>query len=398
MSDRLDIDNIIKQLKEGKLDISSQLDSFLGNSNLATLIRRLFLEKELNLNLSSIASTILDFEEITGRNVENAIGAVQIPLAIVGPLFIKGTYAYGKFYIPLATTRRDLIDETHKGCKALTLGGGVNVKVLIHEVLGTLLLIISRNDSVVKFIDKLNNTAELIKNEVNKLVGKEKLKKIKVYNIGNLILLKTIYDLKGSRRKSIEELDEKVCKIIKTRFNDVKCLTLSKGCYSNLAVDKNLKNGYVIAEAIVKKDVIKDVLGVSPEDIHNLVLLRNLIKGSTLKNIGLDVDFNDAIISVYTAIGLDVSSALKYYPRHLWTDLTREGSLRIGITLPVLDESVTYSIAPLPPQIEASNILGILTKDEDQIKIDIMKLTEILASIVLARALGQLSALAPLVR
>ena len=400
MGDKLDINNIIKRLKEGKLDISLQLDSFLGNSNLAALIRRLFLEKELNLSLSSIASTILDFEEITGKNVENAIGAVQIPLAVVGPLLIKGNYAYGKFYIPLATTQKDLIYETHRGCKVLTLSGGVNVKVFMYNFSGAILLIISKADLVAKFVDKLNNMIELIRNGANRLFGEEKLKKIEVYRIENLILLKTIYSHKDLKKETVEELDKEVCKIIKIYFGGIRCLIPSKERYFNSLIDLGdaFRNGYVVAEALIKKDIIEKVLGVSPKDIHNANTLRNLIKEAVVENTNLTIDFIDVIVSIYTAIGLDVALALRYYPRYLWANIMEDESLHIGVVLPVLSKSTISNVALLPPQMEAGSILNIMVESKDQININMPKFVEILASTVLARALGLLSTLAQLMR
>ena len=51
--------------------------------------RRQFLEKELGITLSSIASFTFTEDAAVGRNIENLIGATQIPLGIAGPIRVK---------------------------------------------------------------------------------------------------------------------------------------------------------------------------------------------------------------------------------------------------------------------------------------------------------------------
>ena len=45
-----------------------------------------------------------------GRNIENFIGTVNVPLGIAGPLRVNGLFAHGDFYVPLATTEAALPD------------------------------------------------------------------------------------------------------------------------------------------------------------------------------------------------------------------------------------------------------------------------------------------------
>ena len=63
------------------------------------------------------------------RNVENFIGATQIPVGIGGPIKINGQYAQGNYYVPFATTEGTLVDTYHYGMMMITRSGGANVIV-----------------------------------------------------------------------------------------------------------------------------------------------------------------------------------------------------------------------------------------------------------------------------
>ena len=172
MSDELN--EIIDRLARGEISLS-RLEQVLGNPNLAALARRLFLERKLGIHLSSIASTILDFSELYGRNIENPIGAVQVPVGVVGPLLVKGEYAKGEYYVPLATTEGALIASVSRGVKALTESGGVTVRVISNGMTRAPVL---RFDSVldaVRFVEWLDSNWEKLRETVGRPLGMEDL-------------------------------------------------------------------------------------------------------------------------------------------------------------------------------------------------------------------------------
>src|SRR4029453_16334226 len=65
--------------------------------------RRAWLEAKTGCRLTPVSAYPIPSEERRG-NIENPIGATQMPLGVAGPLLIHGTHAHGPFYVPLATT------------------------------------------------------------------------------------------------------------------------------------------------------------------------------------------------------------------------------------------------------------------------------------------------------
>ena len=89
----------------------------------AVEIRRKAIEKLTGTALDALGEYAIDAESSSKRNIENMIGAVQVPVGIAGPLGVKGEYANGEFYIPLATTEGALVASVNRGCKAITSAG-----------------------------------------------------------------------------------------------------------------------------------------------------------------------------------------------------------------------------------------------------------------------------------
>lgn len=66
------------------------------------------------------------------NNIENLIGAVRVPVGLAGPLRMRGMFASGDYYVPLATTEAALVASYSRGCQAITEAGGC-VSILLHE-------------------------------------------------------------------------------------------------------------------------------------------------------------------------------------------------------------------------------------------------------------------------
>jgi acyl-CoA synthetase (AMP-forming)/AMP-acid ligase II len=68
------------------------------------------------------------------RNIENFIGTVKIPVGAAGPLRLKGTFAQGDYYIPLATTEAALVASYNRGTRVVTAAGGCTAMMVAAGV------------------------------------------------------------------------------------------------------------------------------------------------------------------------------------------------------------------------------------------------------------------------
>src|SRR5215210_3958885 len=95
----------------------------------ATEARRKFVEERTGESLEHVSSYSFDPANLTG-NVEQFVGAAQVPIGLAGPLLVKGEHAKGEFYVPLATAEGTLVASYNRGMRLLHEAGGVTTTIM----------------------------------------------------------------------------------------------------------------------------------------------------------------------------------------------------------------------------------------------------------------------------
>jgi hydroxymethylglutaryl-CoA reductase (NADPH) len=83
--------------------------------------------------LTELDEMRLDAGRLRG-NIENAIGAVELPVGLAGPLLFDGDCARGVIFAPLATTEGALVASAARGATAITRSGGVRTWVVAQRM------------------------------------------------------------------------------------------------------------------------------------------------------------------------------------------------------------------------------------------------------------------------
>ncbi|MDD1645900.1 MAG: 3-hydroxy-3-methylglutaryl-CoA reductase, partial [Methanomicrobiales archaeon] len=87
------MDHYLDRLKNGTLKLHA-LEKELPVDE-AVRVRRAFIEREAGVPLPCIGDFTFDPSRAVQRNIENMIGATQIPVGVAGPLQLHGNHAQG---------------------------------------------------------------------------------------------------------------------------------------------------------------------------------------------------------------------------------------------------------------------------------------------------------------
>ncbi|MEO8277478.1 MAG: hydroxymethylglutaryl-CoA reductase [Thermoanaerobaculia bacterium] len=99
-----------------------------GYDDEAIAARRRWVEEKCSVALDHVGQHSMPGASLRG-NIENPIGAVQIPLGVAGPLVVHGEHANGTFYVPFATSEGALLASYERGMAVLAHAGGIEVRL-----------------------------------------------------------------------------------------------------------------------------------------------------------------------------------------------------------------------------------------------------------------------------
>lgn len=345
--------------------------------------------------ISNIKQTVITEEMVGYRNCENFIGSIQVPLGIAGPIkiFLQDLPAK-KYFLPLSTTEGALVASVNRGCKAITLSGGVKT---YGENVGATRGPLFRVRNIAegkKLVDFVNDNFSLIAQEAQ--VGEPFLKLLKEEHqiVGKNLWFRFYFDTAEAMGMNMVTIaSEKIARFIE-RETEVKCLALS----GNFCQDKKPSfAGYLFgrgkkvwAEAIVKKTVVAGVLKTSADKIVEIVRRKSHLGSIVCGSLGYNAHFANVVAALFLATGQDMAHVAEGAMGITEAEVEKNGNLYFSVYLPDLMVGTIGGGTVLPTQKEALGILDLEKKKPG----DSLKLAQIIAAGVLAGELSLSAALA----
>lgn len=352
--------------------------------------RRAFIEKELKVSLSSLSNFTFTEEEVFKKNIENLIGATQIPLGVAGPLTINNEQlTMNNVYIPLATTEGALVASVNRGCKAITLSGGVkvlveNVGVTRGPVFKTLGIKHSQDS-----ISWINKNFDLLKKVAQTTSSHLSLLKIDSSFAGKNLFLRFSYDTQDAMGMNMATIaTDRIVKIIE-KETTAKCISVAgnfdidkKPAWLNFILGRGKK---AWAEVTIKKRVVKDILKVAPGQIAEVVYRKNLLGSLMSGSLGFNAHYANIIAAIFAATGQDLAHVVEASLGVTTAEVIDGGDLYFSVYLPSLMVGTVGGGTHLPTQKEALRIL------DAQGEGNVLKLAQVILGAVLAGELSLIS-------
>lgn len=352
--------------------------------------RREFLEKELDISLYKIAETSFKENDIVGRNIENLIGTIQIPLGIAGPIRIKqSTSRIKDHYIPLATTEGALVASVSRGCKTINASGVVEVFVEdVGITRGPVFKTENLNQSMnlKKWIN--DHFVELAK--VTKQTSQHlNLTKIDCKFLGRNLFARFYFDSENAMGMNMATFaTQETVNLIEKRAK-VSCVAIA----GNFDIDKKPawlnfiagRGKSVWAEAVLPKTVLEEVLKVTPEKIAELVYRKCLLGSVMSGSIGFNAHFANIVAAIFAATGQDLAHVVEGSLGITTAEVLKNGDLYFSIYLPCLIVGTVGGGTHLPTQKETLAIMETSS---------VLEYTKVVGAAVLAGELSLLGSLA----
>jgi len=388
-------EEILNKVINGEIKIY-QIENFTKTPKEAVEIRREVIKKIKNVTLDYIGRYSLNPDNLFGKNIENMIGAVQVPMGVIGPLKVNGNYAKGEFYVPMATSEGALLASTNRGASVISSSGGAVTTIFRNGMTRAPVLRLNSSRDFYKINEFLQNNFDEIKKEAEKDSKFRKLEKIVPYLVGRNLFLRFVYDTGDSMgMNGVTIGTDAALKIIEEKIPEAKCVSLS----ANLCTDKkssaiNLIEGRgksITAEVVIPHKVIQTKLKTDTDTLIDVNYRKNLLGSAQAGSYGFNAHFANILAAIFLATGQDIAQVVEGSQGFTTVEGDKNG-VYFAVTLPSLEVATVGGGTKIETQKEALDILGISgggKNSGDNSK----ALSEICAATVLAGEISLIGAL-----
>ena len=360
-----DAADLAARVREGDLRLHELADH--ADPDVAAAARRQVVESEADASLGSVGD--YGFPAATADpNIENMIGAVQVPMGVAGPIAVDGGAAEGEAYLPLATTEGALLASVNRGCSVLNAAGGVSVRVLKSGMTRAPVFRVADVVEAEALVRWVRDNVDRLREAAAETTSHGELLDVTPYVVGNSVYLRCRYDTKDAMGMNMATIaTEAACDVIEAE-TEASLVALS----GNLCTDKkpaaiNAVEGRgrsVTADVTVPSAVVEDRLHTAPEAIAELNTRKNLVGSAKAGSLGFNAHVANVVAAMFLATGQDeaqvVEGANAITTAEVRSDGTgSDGDLYLSVSLSSLEVGTVGGGTKLPTQAEALDILGI---------------------------------------
>jgi hydroxymethylglutaryl-CoA reductase (NADPH) len=356
--------------------------------------RLAFVREQTGRDLACLGQVALSPETLTG-NIENLIGAVEVPIGLAGPLWFRGDKVSGRVYAPMATTEGALVASATRGAIALSRSGGVTTQVLCQQMTRVPLFVLSDLHSAVRFADFVRSRVPEIREHALRVSRHAQLISIEPALMGHMVNVRFVFDTADAAGQNMTtSCTWHACQWLLQQI-ELEALPLEgfliEGAMSG---DKKVtfesflsgRGTRVTAECVLDPSVLSHVLRVTADELlktHERALAGSVQSGM----VGYNINVANVVAAIFTATGQDIACVHESSLAQLHLEKAACG-VYASVLLPSLIVGTIGGGTHLPRQNECLQIIDCEGPGKSA------RLAEIIAGYCLATDLSTMSAVA----
>jgi len=297
------------------------------------------------------------------HNIENLIGAVRMPVGLAGPLRVRGLFAQGDFYVPLATTEATLVASYARGCSLITDVGGASVMLLNEGLSCSPGFGFNSLAELGRFVAWLLGQQEEIKSAAERTTRFGKLIDLQLCIEGNhvyLVLVFTTGDAAGQNMAAIAT-DAAVAWILSNTpvkpgvaYVEANFSGDKKASAQSL---QGVRGKKVAAEVVIPADLVQRRLHTSVDRMVDAVHF-GTVGGILSGTLGTQGHYANGLAAMFIATGQDAAAVAEAAMGNTRMEPTSDGALYVSVTLPNLVMGSVGGGTKLPSQNACLEIMG----------------------------------------
>ena len=388
-------EELLEKLVSGEIPLR-KIDAYTDKDTTIRL-RKSAIEKMEGVEFEHIHNYTIDAESATKRNIENMIGAIQIPLGIAGGIKINGEYANDEFILPLATTEGALVASTNRGCSAITASGGANVRIFQDQMTRAPVFKMDNVAHSRKFVDWVRKpeTFEEMKEKAGETTRFGELISVEPYVTGNTVFLRFAYDTKDAMGMNMVTIaTDAILNLISDEFGAYPVSLSGNMCTDKkpAAINNILGRGKTVAaDVTLPKEIVEKKLKTTPEMMEEVNYRKNLLGSARAGALGYNAHAANIVAALYLACGQDAAHVVEGSTAITTMEVNEYGNLYCAVTMPSVQVGTVGGGTSIGTQRDCLNLLGVAGAGEVPGE-NSKKLAEIVAAAVLAGEISLIGA------
>lgn len=300
--------------------------------------RRRWVEGKTASQLDQVGAFTIDSEAMRG-NVENPVGAAQVPLGVAGPLLVHGEHASGSFYVPLATTEGVLVRAYERGMVALTYAGGATTRIHRDENRVSPAFWLPDVAGARAFADWVHAHTAEIRALAESTTRHGRLLELRCHPAGRSVMVEFRYSTgDASGMNMITTATDHACRWI-VAASGARGFHLFSGAEAEKRAGAGLMTGgkgkQVTAGALLPAEVLEGVLRIRAGDL--VALWQTTVAGHLLSgSVGYNGQLANGLAAIFIACGQDVANVVNAAAGITQFEEEADGALYASVTLPSL--------------------------------------------------------------
>ncbi|QSG06742.1 hydroxymethylglutaryl-CoA reductase (NADPH) [Halapricum desulfuricans] len=385
--------DLAERVREGDLRLYELEDH--ADADTAAAARRQLLAEEVGADLETVGDYSFPAER-ADPNIENMVGAAQIPMGVAGPLPIEGSAADDDFYVPLATTEGALVASVNRGMGAIREAGGAKAEVLKYGITRAPVFSVSDVTEAAEVVEWVEDNEDLIAEVAEETDPHIAFNEVTPYVVGDNVFLRFDFDTGDAMGMNMVTIASRAVAETVEAETPASLVAVS----GNLCTDKKPAainavegRGYTVAaDVFLPSGVVEDRFGTTAEAIAEVNTRKNLVGSAKAASLGFNAHVANIVGAAFLALGQDEAHVVDG-SNAITSVEAREDGLYASVTFSSLPVGTVGGGTGLPTQSEALEVLG-LAGGGDPIGTNGDALAEVIAAAGLAGELSLLGALA----
>ncbi|WP_123622607.1 hydroxymethylglutaryl-CoA reductase (NADPH) [Halorubrum sp. CSM-61] len=353
--------SLAERVREGEIRFH-ELEEH-ADADTAAAARRLLVGETADADVDALGEYAFDAADANGSNIENMVGAVQVPMGVAGPVAVDGGALSGERYLPMATTEGALVASINRGCSVVNDAGGATARVTKSGMTRAPVFRVADVAEAEALVSWVRDNEEALREAAESTTSHGELLDVTPYVVGNNVYLRFRYDTKDAMGMNMVTIaTREACDAIEDA-TDASLVALS----GNLCSDKkpaaiNAVEGRgrsVSADVEIPREVVEERLHTTPESIAEINTRKNLVGSAKAGGLGFNAHVANAVAAMFLATGQDEAQVVEGANAITTAEATPDGDLYLSVSLASLEVGTVGGGTKLPTQAAGLDILGV---------------------------------------